>query len=206
MAKLSLKFADFQSAVGSLGTAVQQSDTIFFVKVDKAGKIEVNCTSGTWTVGSGSKFLSYITQNVKDAGFTVVKENRGWTILNFVSVEQFADLHTAVTAAIPASVTSKAKPATKSVAKTIEKSAEENARVKEKNLETMRAVSKKLDKTKVYQTGKISSEKKSDEKISKEEMKRRKSEIESFSNYEINELPSFRSPEKLTRDEVKYMV
>jgi selenocysteine-specific translation elongation factor len=207
MTKLSLKFADFQSAVGNIGTAVQQSDSIFFYKTANAGKIELNLNSGTWTVGSGSKYLTEITAAVKAAGFTVVKENRGWTILNFVSVNQFVDLFKTVVDSVPATMTKAPKAkATKSVAKTVDKSAAEVARIKEKNLETMRAVSKKLDKTKEYQIGKVSSEKKSTEKVSKEEMMRRKAQIDSFTNYETDELPSFRSPEKLTRDEVKYMV
>ena len=113
MTKVNVTFEQFSKAAWSLpATPVKQTDKIFFVKTDNAGKIELNCNSGTWTVGSGSKYPAEITAAVKAAGFAVVKENRCWTILNFVSLEQICDLASAVNSAVPA-----AKPKAKAKAK-----------------------------------------------------------------------------------------
>jgi hypothetical protein len=80
----------------------------------------------------------------------------------------------------------------------LEKSIDEISKVKAKNLETIKATHKKYNQ--------VARVERDTEVVSKAEMKRRKAEVENFSNYETDELPSFRSPEKLTRDEVKYLV
>jgi len=221
MNKILVSYAAFEATAQKLGPVVKYNDNVFYIKAGKAGRVELNINNGTYIVGSYSKYLNEITAAVQAAGFKLLKTSSTRTTFEFKTLEHIVDVFNAAVSAVPSTKpvnrikaaeklagikTSVKKTKTVDLVNTIEKSAEENARVKEKNLATMKAVSAKLDKKKVYQPGQVSSEKESEEKISKEEMKRRKAEIDSFTNYEINELPSFRSPEKLTRDEVRYLV
>lgn len=217
MAKLTLSYSDFLLQVNGVAPTFNQDDAIFFVKTGAGGKIELNRNSGTWTVGSGSKFLPEITQAVKSAGFNVVKENRGWTILEFTTVTQFDGLYKTVTQAVAGHSSPKTvklstivKKVNKEFAKKkaaqakAELNVDEIAVIKAKNLATIKAVSSKL-KNREYLDGQISKEQPG-EKVSKEEMARRKADIDSFVNYETDELPSFRAPGKITKDELKAIV
>jgi hypothetical protein len=94
--------------------------------------------------------------------------------------------------------TPKAKAAKVAKPKVETKSPDEVAEIKAKNLATIKSVAKKYNQ--------VARPERDTEVVSKAEMKRRKAEIDAFTNYETDELPSFRSPEKLTKDEVKYLV
>jgi len=79
--KITLSFDAFAASTSSHGlAAVKQSDAIFFVKAGKAGKVEVNCNSATFTVGSGSKYLDEVTEAAQKAGFVLTKRAKGWSI------------------------------------------------------------------------------------------------------------------------------
>lgn len=83
----------------------------------------------------------------------------------------------------------------------IEKTADEIAEIKKANLERMKKV------TRNYLPGQVADEATREiEYVSDDEMARRKAAIESFVNYETNDLPSFHSPSKLTMDEVTALV
>ncbi|CAB5221518.1 hypothetical protein UFOVP247_185 [uncultured Caudovirales phage] len=142
--KTNISFAEFNSIVSGRFQAVE-SGKIFFVKAGKAGKIELNQTSGTWTVGSGSgKRLLAITKAVREAGFEVIKENRGWTVLKFGAVEQFNDLLKAVESAVPSAAPA-AKASKPAPAKPVKRMTEADlAAIRAKNLETIKAVHRKL--------------------------------------------------------------
>ena len=79
----------------------------------------------------------------------------------------------------------------------LQKSVDELAKIKAKNLETMKVVHRKYNQV---------ARPESSEKVSKAEMAKRKAAIQAFTNYETDELPSFASPESLTRDQVKALV
>lgn len=88
MTKLNITFSDFSNATQALGRAVEQSEKIFFLKCPKAGKVEINLHSGTFTVGSGSKQLFVITEAVEKAGFKIAKRAKGWTVVSADGFDQ----------------------------------------------------------------------------------------------------------------------
>jgi hypothetical protein len=147
--KLSISFADFQAKVEANALkAIKQTDKIFLVKLPLrgSGKVELNLSSGTFTVGSGSKWLSEITAAVESAGFTVIKRSKGWSVVSIGSddaLEQFVRLASVVEKAClsHAKVTPVKPSKAARVAKTVMAAAELKA-IKAKNLETLRAVSK----------------------------------------------------------------
>lgn len=95
----------------------------------------------------------------------------------------------------------KLEKAVRSINASFEKSADEIAKIKEANLARMRKVSRD------YLPGQVSEEsRRESEYVSEDEMARRKVAIESFVNYETNDLPSFQSPSKLSMDDVKALV
>jgi len=117
MTKLSISFSDFSTATQALGKAIQQNDKIFFLKCPKAGKVEVNLNSGTFTVGSGSKQLFVITEAVEKAGFTVAKRAKGWTVLHVDAsdvLSRFCELYKVVEGSV-AAVAAKSSKASKAV-------------------------------------------------------------------------------------------
>jgi len=217
MGKVAVSFTDFEAKVKTLGPVIKYNDRVFYVKAGKAGRVQLNINNGTYIVGAYSNYLKEIHEAVVAAGFKLVKSSSTLSTFEYENLDQFVRLFGIVTAAVPASAVNRIKAAearagikqskTKGVnlAKFIEKTAEENAAIKEKNLATMRAVSAKLDKKKTYIPGKVADEKKG-EKVSKEEMARRKADIDSFTNYETDELPSWRSPSKMTQDELKALI
>ena len=72
--------------------------------------------------------------------------------------------------------------------------------IKAKNLATMRAVSGRKEYKNVARV------RENEEFVSALEMEARKAKIQSFANFETNDLPSFENPEKLTREQVKHLV
>jgi hypothetical protein len=210
MGKVAISFADFEAKTKTLGPVVQYNDRVFYVKAGKAGRVQVNINNGTYIVGAYSNFLKEIHDAAVAAGFKLVKSSSTLSTFEYENLERFVTLFHAVTAAVPSAEPrriNRIKAAEKlaGIKTKAEKSAAEIAATKAKNLLTLQAVSKKLEKTKVYQPGQVSTEKKG-EKVSKEEMARRKKDIDAFNNYETDELPSWRSPSKMSADEVKYLV
>ena len=72
--------------------------------------------------------------------------------------------------------------------------------IKAKNLATMREVSKRKE----YKN--VARPEKNTEVVSKSEMAKRKAAIDAFTSYKTDDLPSFASPEKITRDQLKSMI
>ena len=72
--------------------------------------------------------------------------------------------------------------------------------IKAKNLATMREVSKRKE----YKN--VARPEKNTEVVSKSEMAKRKAAIDAFTSYQTDDLPSFASPEKITRDQLKSMI
>ena len=72
--------------------------------------------------------------------------------------------------------------------------------IKAKNLATMREVSKRKE----YKN--VARPEKNTEVVSKSEMAKRKAAIDAFTSYKTDDLPSFASPEKITRDQLKSLI
>ena len=154
--KLNVKFADFQAKVEANALfAVNQSNKIFYVKLPLrgSGKVELNLTSGTFTVGSGSKWLAEITAAAESAGFVVLKRAKAWTVLGVGSADGVLDEFVRLTSVVEKACLShtavkSVKPSKAArVKKTLAAAAsvltsEELKAIKAKNLATMRAVSK----------------------------------------------------------------
>ena len=86
------------------------------------------------------------------------------------------------------------------IAKAVEKSSEDIAAIKAKNLATLKKVSGRKEYKNVARV------RENEEFVSALEMEARKAKIQSFANFETNDLPSFENPEKLTREQVKHLV
>jgi hypothetical protein len=158
--KFTVSFADFQAKVEANALkAIKQTDKIFVVKLPLrgSGKVELNLSSGTFTVGSGSKWLAEITAAVESAGFVVLKRSKGWTVVavdlqpdtgSKEIVDQFLRLASVVEKACLSHTTVKPVKVTKAarVKKTVKAltrifTPAELAAIKAKNLETLRRVS-----------------------------------------------------------------
>jgi len=115
MTKLNISFSDFSAATQALGKAIQQNDKIFFVKCPKAGKVEINLHSSTFTVGAGCKNRDAITSAVEKAGFDIAKRAKGWTVVKIDgdALNRFCELYKVVEGSV-AVLPSKSK-ATKAV-------------------------------------------------------------------------------------------
>ena len=167
MAKLNVTFAEFSEIVKDLGAPQKATDSIFFIKTPTSGKVELNCNSSTYTVGSGSKFLDKVTASAVAAGFKVKKESKGWTILEFDTLERIKDLINAVQTSLTGEIQPKVKVEKVKTEKTkVEKEPVDDVEaikkkneVRQKNLEVMKSVSKKLGKQREYQAGKVAVEK-----------------------------------------------
>lgn len=165
---MKVTYEAFQArAARDLMVPTMQSDKIFFVKsgYKGGGKIELNMSSGTFTVGSGSKYLDEITEAVIAAGYMVRKKAKGWTILEIVGGESLTEDNiladfSRLVLAVESTVSKilKANHAEKKVekrplniimagtgvGKSTFKSDAEIAAIKAKNLQTMREVTAKL--------------------------------------------------------------
>ena len=146
---ITISFDAFSAKFSDLGKAVKQNDSIFFIKAGKAGKVELNKKSQTFTVGSGSgSNLSRVTEAAYMAGFKLVKFNKGWAIFKADDVEDFQKIFGAVTSAVVGSEKSKAPKTVKiaTIVKAVGKAyveKKEAEAIKAKNLETMKAVTAK---------------------------------------------------------------
>jgi len=158
--KFTVLFEDFQSKVEANALkAIKQTDKIFLVKLPLrgSGKVELNMTSGTFTVGSGSKWLAEITAAVESAGFKVIKRSKGWTIVDVALtagsgskeiIDQFLQLasvaekaclsHTKIKSVQP-SKTARVKKTIKAMTRILSEA--ELKAIKAKNLETLRRMS-----------------------------------------------------------------
>ena len=152
MSKIQVSFEQFKAATAPLGiSATKQSDSIFFVKYKLAGKVELNCHSGTYTVGSGSKYLAEVTQAVQAAGYEVAKANRGWTVLKATGKDHaeiladFTKLIEVVGWAVPATAAKAPKAVKRATSLTVKAvSKADLAAIREKNLATIKAVADKF--------------------------------------------------------------
>jgi hypothetical protein len=157
-------FETFRTKCESVGLkSFKQSDSIFFVKPAAlgAGKVELNLNSETFTVGSGSKHLEAITDAVSAAGFILKKKVKNWSVFEPVNgmgslddhmiISSVIELATVVEQVCISRVPLKAPKASKVAAakKTLDAFNELKSEIKAKNLETMRAVSKRLGKLRV---------------------------------------------------------
>ena len=146
---ITISFDAFASKFADLGKAVKQNDSIFFIKAGKAGKVELNKKSQTFTVGSGSgSNLSLVTEAACMAGFKLVKSNKGWAIFKADDVEDFQKIFGAVTSVVAGSDKPKAVKTVKlsSIVKRVNADYIEKKNleaIKAKNLETMKAVTAK---------------------------------------------------------------
>lgn len=147
---ITISFEAFEAKFADLGKAEKQSPSIFFIKAGKAGKVELNKKSQTFTVGAGSgKNLEAITTAVKEAGFTVMKENKGWTIVKATSIEDYQKIFGVVTTACMGSAkTVKLSTIVKKVNKAYAEkktldAAKDAGLIKAKNLETIKSVAAK---------------------------------------------------------------
>ena len=156
-------FETFRTKCESVGLkSFKQSDKIFFVKLAApgAGKVELNLNSKTFTVGSGSKHLEAITDAVSAAGFILKKKVKNWSVFNLVNgmgslddriIDYVIELVTIVETVCISRVPLKTPKVSKIAAadKTLDAFNELKSEIKAKNLETMRAVSKRLGKLRV---------------------------------------------------------
>jgi hypothetical protein len=197
------KFASFQKLATSVGCKAKESTTgkVYIATTPNAGKIEYNVskTGIVWKIGFGTKYLAEMTKAAKKAGFKVLKENSGWSVLECTSVDEFTELHTAISAVVPTKASKPTKaPRSAKLASDIQKSAADIARIKAKNLETMRSVSKK------YPAGKMAAPSTS-KGVENFDPDVARAEVAYFN--ETGELPdSWKSPSSLTKDEVKVLV
>lgn len=139
-----ISFEAFEAKFADLGKAVKQTAGIYFIKAGKAGKVEFNMKSQTFTVGSGSgKNLETITTACMQAGFGLVKQNKGWSVFAAKNIEDFQKIFGVVTAVVPtASKTVKLSSLVKKVNKAyVDKKQAES--VKAKNLATIKSVAAK---------------------------------------------------------------
>jgi hypothetical protein len=147
--KITLSFDAF--AASTSFAAVKQSEAIFFVKAGKAGKVEVNCNSATFTVGSGSKFLDEVTEAALKAGFVLTKRTKGWSIFQIGGMgtkgqdEILADFNRlveAVSSAAPAATVKMSTAVKKATAAYRVKATTKAdlAAIRAKNLATIKAV------------------------------------------------------------------
>ena len=107
-----MSFADFSAGVSSVGRAFEQTKAIFYVKCPKAGKVELNLHSGTFTVGAGSKNREVIAAAVEKAGFKIAKRAKGWAVVHVDAsdvLSRFCELYKVVESSA-AVLSSKSKP------------------------------------------------------------------------------------------------
>ena len=140
-----ITFEAFEAKFADLGKVVKQTAGIYFIKAGKAGKVEFNMKSQTFTVGSGSgKNLETITTAVRESGFKLVKANKGWSVFKAEKIEDFQTIFGVVTTAVATANPKTVKLSTldKQVNKayTEKKQAES---VKAKNLATIKSVAAK---------------------------------------------------------------
>lgn len=147
---ITISFEAFEAKFADLGKAVKQSPAIFYIKAGKAGKVELNKKSQTFTVGSGSgKNLEAITTACMEAGFGLVKQNKGWSVFAAKDIEDFQKIFGVVTTACMGSAkTVKLSTLVKKVNKEyVEKKTLEATKdaglIKAKNLETIKSVAAK---------------------------------------------------------------
>lgn len=146
-----ITFEAFEAKFADLGKAVKQTAGIYFIKAGKAGKVEFNMKSQTFTVGSGSgKNLETITTAVQEAGFKLVKANKGWSVFKAEKIEDFQTIFGVVTTAVATANPKTVKLSTLvkkvskeyAVKKTLKAAADADL-IKAKNLETMKAITAK---------------------------------------------------------------
>jgi hypothetical protein len=122
--KIALSFEEFSAGLLGQWEPRMFNSNIFFVHAGKAGKVEINLLSGTFTIGSGSKYLNEITAAAEAAEYVILKRNKGWsivstTLLNGPNAQtitgKFNCLVNAVMNAIPANSSKKSNKTPKKV-------------------------------------------------------------------------------------------
>ena len=140
-----ITFEAFEAKFADLGKAVKQTAGIYFIKAGKAGKVEFNMKSQTFTVGSGSgKNLETITTAVRESGFKLVKANKGWSVFKAEKIEDFQTIFGVVTTAVATANPKTVKLST--LVKQVNKAYTEKKQaesVKAKNLATIKSVAAK---------------------------------------------------------------
>jgi len=144
-----ITFANFAEATKDLGTAVEQSKSVYFIKAGKAGHVEFHSKDNYFVAGArAGKNTASVTQAAKEAGFKVLRERKGWTVFEGGSLDEYRKFFGAVSSASVSTKTVKMSDVVKRVGKAFAekktaKAAVDSGLIKAKNLDTIKSVAAK---------------------------------------------------------------